>query len=539
MERKSRNIIYGAIAAIIVIAMGYILSRPSRILVETSKAERGQMRVTVDGEGMTRVQDRFVIASPVNGRLKRLILRRGDEVKAGDVVAQIEAMPLSPLDPRQSSEANSRVRVAESAKLEAEANLQKIQNELEQARRERERSKNVMDYGRVSQEDYERKLNAEKTLVKDLEAANIRERGAEQKILQAVAVKKEVEANIERINNNLQQAKRESKRAADLLESGDISREEFERTRLAEQTLIKELDAAKYRLQAAHSDIQLAKENKSEAKTNIEHIQEDLAQARRETVRAKNVLTYGKTSGQDYEQRLSYEKTLEKELEAARFRVRAAVNEVERAKSSLLGGDSVGDSTAVYAPIDGRVLKVLEESERVVNAGTPLVELSNPTNLEVVVDILSTDAVKIKSGEAMTIGGWGENKTVEAKVRLIEPSAFTKVSSLGIEEQRVNIIADFLKQPPNLGDGYRVEAKIVVWEANSILKIPASALFRKGEGWSVFVVENGKALQRDVKIGQRNADEAEILEGIEAETEVILHPTNDLTDGGYVEIKTS
>lgn len=425
MERNRRNMIYGVILVAIVVAIIYILSRPSKIVVETMWAKRGSLQITVDGEGITRVQDRFIIASPVNGRLKRPVLRQGDEVKAGDIVAEIEAMPLSPLDPRQSSEANSRVGVAESGKLEAEANLQRIQNELEQARRERERSKNLMDYGRISLEDYERKLNTEKTLANDLEAAKIRGRSAEQKISQAIAAKKEAEANIERLNANLQQALRDLKRAENLVESGVISREEYEQKKLAEQTLNKELEAAKYRLQAADLDIELAKENKSETQTNIQHMQTDLAQARRETARAKNVLTYGKTSQQDYEQRLSNERTLEKEIEAARFRVRAAANEVERAKSSLLtGGSSSGDPTIVYSPINGRVLKIPEESERVINAGTPLIELSNPANLEIVVDILSTDAVKIKPGDAMKISGWGENKTAEAKVRLIEPGLY-------------------------------------------------------------------------------------------------------------------
>lgn len=531
MDKKRRNIIYGAIAAAFIVLATYVLLRPDAVAVETAIATRGPMQVTVDGEGKTRVQDRFVVAAPVNGKLQRISLKRGDEIKTGDLVAKINAMPLSPLDPRQSSEATSRVGAAESAKSEAEANLARVQTELEQARRDRERSKNIMDYGRVSQEDYERKLTAERTLENDLAAAKARVRSAEQRISQSNAIKKEAEANVARINGNLQQAKREVQRTASLYEGGIVSRQEYEQKQLNYETAGKELDAAKYRLEVAETDIGVAKESLAEAKTNAAHVEQDLAQARRETVRAKNVLTYGKTPQQDYEQRLSNERRLEKELDAARFRVQTAENEISRAGAQLLRGDADGESTPVYAPADGKVLKILEESERVVNAGTPLIELSNPSNLEIVVDVLSSDAVKIKTGDLMLISGWGENESATARVRLIEPSAFTKVSSLGIEEQRVNIIGDFVERPSSVGDGYRVDAKFVVWQSSEVLKVPSSSLFRKGEGWSVFAVEDNRAKQRDVTVGQRNADEAEILSGLDAGIKVILHPTNDLQDG--------
>jgi len=164
-----------------------------------------------------------------------------------------------------------------------------------------------------------------------------------------------------------------------------------------------------------------------------------------------------------------------------------------------------------------------------------LVELSNPSKLEVVIELLSTDAVKVKPGALVLIERWGGETVLEARVRLIEPSAFTKISALGVEEQRVNVIADFTEPAKTLGDGYRVEGRIVVWENEDVLKAPSSALFRQGEVWSVFVVQNGKAYRRQVEIGRRNAFEVEIENGLEDGAEVIAHPSNEISEGIRVE----
>jgi HlyD family secretion protein len=205
------------------------------------------------------------------------------------------------------------------------------------------------------------------------------------------------------------------------------------------------------------------------------------------------------------------------------------------ARSALLALDKTKPQAAntvhVHAPVGGRVLRVIEESERVVSAGTPLVELSNPSKLEVVIELLSTDAVKVKPGELVLIERWGGDTVLQARVRLVEPSAFTKISALGVEEQRVNVIADFTEPAATLGDAYRVEGRIVVWENENVLKIPSSALFRTGDGWSVFVVEGGKAYRRPVQIGQHTAFDTEILSGLEDAAQVIVHPSNELSDG--------
>lgn len=194
-------------------------------------------------------------------------------------------------------------------------------------------------------------------------------------------------------------------------------------------------------------------------------------------------------------------------------------------------------SAVVLAPVSGHVLRVLEESERVVQAGTPLLELSNTSKLEVVVDVLSTDVVKIKPGTEAFIEGWGGDAPLRARVQLVEPSGFMKISALGIEEQRVNVVADFVDTPATLGDGYRVEAQFVIWKGDGVLKIPSSALFRQGDGWGVFVVENGRACRRLVEVGHRGDFEVEITKGIAEGESVILHPPNQIEEGTRVELR--
>jgi HlyD family secretion protein len=177
-----------------------------------------------------------------------------------------------------------------------------------------------------------------------------------------------------------------------------------------------------------------------------------------------------------------------------------------------------------------------EESERVVVAGTPLLELSNAA-LEVVMDVLSSDAVKIKPGTPVLVEGWGGDRALPARVRLIEPSGFTKISALGIEEQRVNVIADFTEPNVPLGDGYRIEARLVLWEAADVVKVLLSALFRRGADWHVFVIEQGRAHELRVEIGQRTATEAEVLKGLQEGVAVIVHPSNQVVERVKVSVR--
>jgi HlyD family secretion protein len=177
---------------------------------------------------------------------------------------------------------------------------------------------------------------------------------------------------------------------------------------------------------------------------------------------------------------------------------------------------------------------VHEESERIVLAGTALLELGNPADLEIVADVLSADAVRIQPGADMDVEEWGGDRTLRARVRRVEPSGFTKVSALGVEEQRVNVIGDFVDPPARLGDGFRVEVRIVVWEAPDVVRVPGSALFRRGDGWAVFVADGGRARIRDVDVGHRGAFEAEIRAGLEPGERVVLHPSDRVSDGARV-----
>lgn len=296
-------------------------------------------------------------------------------------------------------------------------------------------------------------------------------------------------------------------------------------------------------LAEARARVATAEELKHEANAIVEHARADCEQARREFERAEKLVESGDIPKQEFERLRNTEKTCLQQLEAVKFKARAAASEVEVAKASLIAVERAGQTNqaaavAVRAPVSGRVLRVVEESERVVTPGTPLLELSSQS-LEIVVDVLSTDAVKIKPGAMVFIEGWGGEQAIKARVRLIEPSAFTKISALGIEEQRVNVIADFVESFAQLGDGYRVEARIVIWEAEKIIKVPANTLFRQGQNWSVFVVENGQAKLRTVEIGHRNAFEAEVIKGLQEGEQVIIHPSSEITDGMTVRASTT
>ena len=188
----------------------------------------------------------------------------------------------------------------------------------------------------------------------------------------------------------------------------------------------------------------------------------------------------------------------------------------------------------IPAPIDGRVLRVFQESAAVVLPGTPLLEVGDPNDLELEIDVLSSDAVQIETNDQVVIEHWGGEKPLHGSVRLVEPSANTKISALGVEEQRVNVIIDLLDEVDerrSLGDGFRVEVRIVVWEREDVLRVPASALFREGDDWLVFVARDGKAVRQPLQLGRRNGLEGEVLQGLEAADLVIVHPSDTVADG--------
>jgi HlyD family secretion protein len=271
-----------------------------------------------------------------------------------------------------------------------------------------------------------------------------------------------------------------------------------------------------------------------EAQAQAERAQSEYEQASRDRSRSEQLVASGVISREAFEQSQTKETTAKKALEAARERLDAAKAQEAAAKARLLEAEHGGTSEAVVlvkSPLKGKVLRLLQQSERVVAPGTPLLDLGYSPQLEVVTDVLSTEAVKVHAGDPVLLEGWGGGQPIRARVRLVEPSGFTKISALGIEEQRVNVVIDFVDPPGPLGDGYRVEARIIVWQAENVVKLPASALFRHGNSWAVFTVENGRARLREVQIGHRNASEAEVLGGIGAGSPVILHPTNEIREG--------
>ena len=200
---------------------------------------------------------------------------------------------------------------------------------------------------------------------------------------------------------------------------------------------------------------------------------------------------------------------------------------------------AAGGPVEIKAPVSGRVLRVVEESSRSVAAGTPLAEIGDPADLEVVVDVLSRDGAVIAPGAPAELWQWGGEGPLAARVRLVEPSAFTKVSALGVEEQRVNVIADLVAPPEQragLGDRFRVEARIVVWETPNTLKAPVGALFRRGPDWAAFVVEAGRARLQTVRAGRSSGVETQILGGLKEGDVLILYPGDRVHDGQRVRV---
>ena len=214
----------------------------------------------------------------------------------------------------------------------------------------------------------------------------------------------------------------------------------------------------------------------------------------------------------------------------------------EADKLSMTTNQHPREVLSLRAPISGRVLRVIQESETIIQAGTPVLEIGDPSDdLEVVAELLSTDAVKVKAGDGVIIEKWGGSTSLEGVVERIEPWGFTKFSALGVEEQRVNVIIRFLGEESDrnaLGHGYHTEVRIIIWQDDNALKVPANALFRSGETWSVFKVNKGKAQLVDVIIGESNGSEAVVESGLSENDEVILYPGNQIVDGARVKKRT-
>ncbi len=310
---------------------------------------------------------------------------------------------------------------------------------------------------------------------------------AEAQINAAIATQRQAEARLQEAEAVLAQANRDRQRAQALEAAGAQSRKAREEAELAATQRQQEVQAAQREVETAIATVA--------------------------TVRKSLAILQAEQQDPDYLQEV--------------YRAQIASTE-----ATLLNLADEARRTDVRAPETGKVLRVLQESARVVQAGDPLLELGNAAQLELVVDILSTDAVQVEPGALIQVEQWGGEQALQAQVRYVEPAAFTEVSALGVEEQRVNVIADFVGSSQGLGDGYRVAARIVVWEGNNVLKVPLSALFRcQEQAWCTFVAENGKAQQRQVGISQRSDLEAAIARGLRAGEQVILYPPEQIKSG--------
>lgn len=295
------------------------------------------------------------------------------------------------------------------------------------------------------------------------------------------------------------------------------------------------LDARSRAEAQARVDASLAARAQAQAAVNRARVALDFAE--KEAARARAVVKQGGLALSDAERAFSEERRSKEDLRSANFGGRVAEHQVELARFAFLrlsGKSEDGEHMEIVSPVDGQVLNILQQSEGVVQAGTPIIEVGDPAALEIVIDVLSQDATRIRPGATAEIVRWGGKRPLRAHVRVVEPSAFTKLSALGVEEQRVNVIID-LDEPrevwSTLGDGYRVEARISIWEDDDVLRVPASAVFRHEEEWATFVVENGEAVIRKVQLGETNGLETEVVSGVEEGETVIAYPSDSVRDG--------
>ncbi len=408
---KRRRWIPWILALALIVALGFGL-RPRPAQVETAEAAYGPLQSTVSEEGKTRIRQRYVIASPVNGQLRRVPFKPGAAIGASDVVAVIEPMAASPLDLRSRA-------LAEARRDAAGAALEKARAALELAGTERARVENMLRDGTVSPQE--------------LDAARLRETNAARDVVVAEGQLRSAEAEL-------------------------VASTAF----VAESTPIAE--------------------------------------------------------------------------------VRPPPRSTSPAASAALEGQPTPPVPAqqpvtLTSPVAGRILRVFQESERPVSAGTPILEVGDPSDLEVVIELLSRDGAALQPGARVILEQWGGEEPLDARVRLVEPAAFTKISALGVEEQRVYVVADIttpLEERASLGDNFRVEARVVVWETDRTLKVPTSALFRRGSTWAALVIRDGRAVQVPVEAGRSSGTEVEVLSGLAEGEKVILYPGDRIKPGQRV-----
>ncbi len=291
----------------------------------------------------------------------------------------------------------------------------------------------------------------------------------------------------------------------------------------------------------ARADVQGAEAARGLAESKVDRARAALDFAEAEYKRSEELFKNGNVSIARLEQAELQLKMRKAEVKTALADLKVMESRLVSARAQLVQpGHDHDEAVAarcqvcVHAPVDGKVLRILHKSEGVIPMGTALVEVGNPQDLEIVIEMLSRDAVKVRAGDIALIKRWGGDQDIRAQVRIVEPSGYTKVSALGVEEQRVNIILDFidpLEKWRNLGNAFRVEASIIVDKAEDVLFVPVSALFRHNEKWSIFVVRDGRAVRQEVTVGRKNDRDAEIIDGLSEGDSVIIHPGNNVMDG--------
>jgi len=384
-------VIGGAILIFIVTGL-----MPKPVPVDTATVAPGSLTVSVLEEGKTRIRHRYVVSPSIAGFLNRVELRAGAPIEKGKtVLATIQPLPSSFLDPRGKAEAEAGLKVAEAAKLRSTADLERARAALDLAEKEKVRAESLRDKGVLSTKEWDTAEN------------------------QAVVLGRGV--------------------------------------------------------RSAEFGLQVAEFQRAQAEASLMQLE--------------------KPAG-------------------------------ERS-----------DPFKMLAPVSGFILNVYEENARAITPGTPIMELGDTADMEVEIELLSTDAVAVRTGAPVSIEQWGDERPLRGRVALVEPGGYTKVSALGVEEQRVKVRVEFVDPiPPGLllGDRYRVEGRIVTWQGDNVLQAPTGALFRRGGDWMTFVLEGGKARLVKVEIAHNNGVEAEIRSGLKAGQRIILHPPDTVADGASV-----
>lgn len=294
-------------------------------------------------------------------------------------------------------------------------------------------------------------------------------------------------------------------------------------------------EAAENTVAAAAASLQAAREREQAAAADADY-------AAKRLERMTNLLNKGSIAKDQFEQIAAENKKAQALRQSATAAVAAAKADEARARTALHNYTNAGKNgrrgiIKIPAPVSGSIFRVYRESEGAVNTGEPLLDIGDVKNLEVRVEVLSSDAVKIKAGTGVFFKRWGGEGVLTGVVRIVEPAGFTKISSLGVEEQRVLIIAD-ITSPADiwraLGDGFRLEAHFIIWEGKNVLQVPTSSLFRSGPQWMVFVEEKGKARRRIVQTGQKNGLTAQIISGLREGEKVIVHPDDAISEGSRV-----